>query len=103
MLDKNTFGGTPAAETLVKIANEFGDEKISKKISKLFTQYSQGAHGIFWNVKDKKLRAKLLSLWLREELKKVAVAKIPLELRSYLCNIEKTLYRKMLRGEFDDK
>ena len=97
-IDKNTFGKSKAAEVLTKLLNEVGDEKLSRRVCRLFTMYSQGARAIVNAVEDPHLRHSLASLWCEREKQKVLRATMPEDIRSYLLNIEVAVLRDIRKS-----
>lgn len=103
LLEKNTFGGTRAAESLVRIINESQDKGWARSVSKLFANYSMGIHEIHRGIKNKGFRDSLISLWNQHASEKIERSDLPDKIRSYLNNIEKTLCKKIRRGDFDEQ
>ena len=103
LLDKNTFGGTKAAEILVAQINEIGDKDIARKVSKLFVQYSQGIHEIRRSIKNEKFRNSFMSLWIKHAHDKLEASDLPDKIKSYVANIETTLARRIRRGDFNNE
>ena len=101
LLDKNTFGATRASEIIVAIINEMGDEKIAKKVSKLFTQYSNGIHEIYSGLKNKKILNVVMAMWKERCESKIGRSGLPDKIQSYLVNMEIALCRRIRKGEFD--
>lgn len=62
-IDKNTFGGSKAAEVLALMLNKHADRKMTKKVSHLWTYYSQGIHNICRDIKDRRFRDRFLQVW----------------------------------------
>jgi hypothetical protein len=100
-IDKNTFGGTRAAEVLVAMINEIEDKneasKILRKVSKSYHRYTQGVREICSNIEDRKIRDLLLNLWHENATNLLNSSDIPEKIKSYTANIESFLYRKMKR------
>jgi len=95
-IHKNTFGGSKAAEVLVDMLNK-EDPRLSKKVCRLFTIYSQ-TMGAIDTIEDRKAHGQLMNVWYDHCEKQVLNDKnIPVKLQSYLVNIEKTLYKKAVR------
>ena len=105
-IDRNTFGGSKAAENLVDILNEMEDKMEARKllwrISKIYCQYTKGVKEITANFESDHWRNSFLRLWF--EHFKGNLAKnmyIPIYIKGYVANIEKALYRRAIRGEFN--
>lgn len=91
LLDANTFGKSKAAVVLVDLVNAAGDDKLSRRVARFFSQYSQGAHDIAREVKPLGLRRRLLEVWCRVERDKAERAELPVKVKSYLLNLEHAL------------
>lgn len=104
VLDPCTFGGTPAAIALADMLNKSDDIKLRRKVSSLWTQYSQGAHQIRKGIDDEGFRNKLLSLWTEHCRQIIDMSMIiPDKMKSYLINLERTLLKRIRRGEYDEE
>lgn len=103
-IDKNTFGGSPAAETLVKMISQMDKKDASKilfRISRRYHQYTKGMKAIRENFIEDEWRNCFARLWYEDNKKKLENAHIPIHLKTYLANIEQTLYKRTIRGDFD--
>jgi hypothetical protein len=102
-LDKCTFGGSRAAIVLATMLNEMNDEKLSRKVCSLFSQYSQGMRHIEREIKDDHFKYSLLEVWYNSKGKdKANNTVLPAKVRSYLINVEQALYKVIRREDCAD-
>lgn len=101
MIDKGTFGGTPAAASMDALLNERKDAKLTKVVSKHFLRYKEGLKHLA-DVKDSTGHTMLLNLFFKHSLTKVDESHLPPEIASRLKNFMTAMYRKNVRRQRGD-
>jgi len=102
-IDKCTFGGSRAAIVLAQMLNEIDDNKLSRRVCGLFSQYSQGMRQIDYEIQDPHFKYSLLEVWYTAKgIEKAQKTPMPEKVRSYLINIEQTLYKTIRREAKDE-
>ena len=96
-IDAYTFGDSPAAVTLAKLLGQDEYSGCSKRVSKKFSDFARVLKFID-QIEDNEMRRILLNLWVKEGKINIEKAKIDDKIKSYLLNIENTLYKKLRRS-----
>jgi len=99
-LDSHTFGKTKAAEVLVEILKQ--EPNATRRVGELFHSYSTGLREIWTNISRERCKFEVLSVWHNFHLNKIRNIKASDKCKSYLSNIVQTLYRRTIKGEFDE-
>ena len=102
-IEEHTFGGSRAAEVLAAILNEIGDRRMAKRVGSLWGYYSGGIHCIRKGIQNVKFRDRFLSIWYQHCHDVLENTKLPNKIKSHLTNIEKTLLKRVRRGDFGDE
>lgn len=98
-LELNTFGKNPAAQTLVRILQNY-NKMASKRVSAIFHRYTTGLAHIEDEITSSHIRSSLSYLWLQKSICEAETSTgVPDECRSFLCNIIKASNRKYKRRE----
>lgn len=97
-MDANTYGGTPAAVTLVKLIEENDlsseNKRISDKVGKMWSEYSTSLRAIVKSDMPSKIKMNLLDLFKEQQFKRCKASPfLTEEIKSYLENIMLAKFR----------
>jgi hypothetical protein len=101
-MDANTYGGTPAAVTLVKLIEENDlsseNKKVGNMVGKIWSEYSTSLKAIVQSDMPSKIKMNLLSLLKEQQFKRCNSSTLLTEvIKSYLENIMMTKFREYKR------
>lgn len=105
-MDNFTYGDSKAAMLLSHIIEENEEKnpnsKISKKVGRIWSDFTSGLKGICESNLPKTLRNSILRLWSEKYVQRCRKSTVPLIVRTYLENAIVTRFKMAYHGEFNE-
>ena len=103
-MDKNTYGDSPAALVLAEKMTQYENTPSSHYVGRVFGNYHALMHQINIDINDKSIKEKLWNLVCDNYMSKIDDSPtVPDDCKSYINNLFKMAYRKMLAGYYNDE